>query len=341
MTLEATSGNLSASFVSLEATSGRLSTCIRALRSDVAAISPPVQEIHSTLSTVGPRLEKCENLLEQLLQTVQQQVINESPQEVRSIASIPSSPGYLVSSRKLQITLERITSRLLAKPGFLRDVCDASDMVPRPRSRGMDVAVDRTATNPVGNTVSTYTGGRFSCLCRHRRRLRTTNATWGPLILSFDLATEEHLPKCPATRMMIGTERSKKVSFTYTGLRRLLKLAVQISFTMSWGAGGAGSLSPNFTYYPSVDSETAPAFRILTLLTEFLFAYGLCDVAIQGELVSSAVSAIIRLFQVKKASPRAVDAYNRSLVYYLAEYVSLRVVSDAAPLGLTCRLRLL
>ena len=175
--------------------------------------------------------------------------------------------------------------------------------------------MNRDATN-FGNTVSTYIERRSLCLCRPRQRLQRKNLVWGSLAISLETAVEQHLPGCPASQIIISTDRSHKICLTYVGLRRLLNSAVQLSFAISSGAGG-WSLSPNFTYFPIVNSETAPAFRILSLL----FHSG-CS----GELIPLAVSAVLKLFRAKKASPRAVDADNRSLVYHLTRCVSLNLL---------------
>lgn len=198
----------------------------------------------------------------------------------------------------------------------MRDVCDAAEAQGRPRSSDTLPATRRGAAQS-SNDVSTYTGGRFSCLCRHRRRFRRRIVVRGSLTLSFETTNEQHLPGCPATQVIAATDRSQKFSLTYTGLRHALNAAIQLSFAMPWGAG-AWSLTPNFTYYPTVDSEIAPAFRILSLLEMSQIYFNSWE-----ELVPLAESAILRLFRAKKASPRAVDGNNRSLVWYLARCVSV------------------
>lgn len=210
------------------------------------------------------------------------------------------------------------TGRLLAKPGVLKDICDATGTLTSPR--GFGPSINHHATR-FSDAVSIYTGGSFSCLCRHRRRLRTKNVVWGSFVLSSEVTTEQHLPGCPATQVMIGTDGSQKVGVTYTGLRRLLKSAVQLSFEMSWGAG-AWSLSPSFTYYPSVDSRTEPAFRILSMLWDMWLPLGLARNAAWEKVTISATSAISRLFRANKTSPWAVDENNQSLVHHLVVYVS-------------------
>jgi hypothetical protein len=222
------------------------------------------------------------------------------------------------------------TGRLLAKPAVLRDICDATGVQAWSTSTSSTgaPAMNHGATPArfSNDPVSTYTGGSLACWCRHRRRLQVKTVTRGSLVVSFQTATEQHLPGCPAARLMLGTDRSQKVVLTYTGLRHLLNSAIQLSFSMSWGAG-AWSLSPSFTYYPNVDSKTAPAFRILTLVAKARLGGALHNVGLWEELSQSAVSAILGLFRAKKASARAVDANNRSLVYHLAGCVSLNLIS--------------
>lgn len=94
---------------------------------------------------------------------------------------------------------------------------------------------------------------------------------------------------------------------------------------MSWGAG-ACSLRPGFTYYPTVDSETEPAFRMLSLLEDSTGHpyedWGLDYESWSETLVPLVVLAITTLIQNRKCSPRVVDAQNRSLVHYVAKCVS-------------------
>ncbi|KAK3297421.1 uncharacterized protein B0H64DRAFT_392114 [Chaetomium fimeti] len=285
--------------VTLEATSYGLSTSFHKTQSEISAMSLPLKGIQSSVSGFEARFGNMESLLQQLL--AQQLAINGSPQE---------------------ITPKVATGRLLAKPRVLKDICDAAGAQTSPTSGGMVQAIDHRATHS-GDAISTYyTGGSLSCLCRHRRRVRTQNVVLGSLMFSSEAATEQHLPGCPAARVLIGTDRSQKVGVTYTGLRRLLNSAVQLSFEMTWGAG-AWSLSPSFTYYPSVDAETAPAFKVLRLLSVSRVNSGLHDSALWEELAVSAVSVMLRLFRANKASPRAVDADNRSLVCHLADCMTM------------------
>jgi hypothetical protein len=184
------------------------------------------------------------------------------------------------------------------------------------RERSASNGITPAVNQHFGNTLPKKVGGGFSCMCHSLRRLQRKTIVHGSLVLSSETATERHLPGCPAKQNIAETGQNRRFSLTYTGLQRLLNLAVQLSFTVTSGAG-VGSLSPRFTYFPTVDSKTAPAWRMLNLLV---------DSGLQGQLwdklASSVVCSIIKLFRTKKASPRAVDAGNRSLVFQLAKCVS-------------------
>jgi hypothetical protein len=162
----------------------------------------------------------------------------------------------------------------------------------------------------------------LTCSCRSRRLRRRQARAWGYLTFFFETVAEQHLPGCPIAQLT-GTNHTQKLGVRYTGLRRLLKSAIQISFAMQSGAGGR-CISPSFTYYPTVDEKYAPAFRMMGMLDRALRAHSKTSVTFQWEeLLGMALDKLLRLFQTNKASPFAVDSMNRSLLHYLAGLVSL------------------
>lgn len=169
-----------------------------------------------------------------------------------------------------------------------------------------------------GNTTSRNVGRRYSCMCRSLRHFQRKTLVHGSLAMSSEMTTEWHLPGCSARHKIRDRDQRRSFILTYTGLRHLLNLAVQISFTVTSGAGG-GSFSPGFTYFPTVDKETAPAWRMLDLLGHARYYL---DIISWERLVPSVVNSVVTLFRAKKASPRAVDAENRSLIYLLGYCVS-------------------
>ncbi|KAH7493325.1 hypothetical protein FOMA001_g2045 [Fusarium oxysporum f. sp. matthiolae] len=289
----------------LQATSQTISSDLLVVQSEVSAISTPIRGIQSTVSQFETRFDGLENLLQQLL--VQGSAINGTLQEITPLM---------------------VTGRLLRKPAVLQEMCDAVKSPARHMSKGK-ISVPHESAAKVRTALSGYSGGRFACLCRHRQHLQRKNASWGSLSFSHETTTEQHAPGCPATQAISERDRTQKFALTYVGLRALLNSALQFSFTIRSGAGG-WSLGPNFTYYPIVDSESAPAFRMLSLLTRsqcyswhgFIDGSILGDKAWREELLPSVVSSILSIFRAKQASPRAVDDQNQSLVYHVAECIS-------------------
>ncbi|KAF5616056.1 ankyrin repeat-containing protein [Fusarium sp. NRRL 25303] len=309
----------------LQVTSQTISSDLLVVQSEVSSISSPIRGMQRRLSHFETRFDDLEHLLEQLL--VQGSNTNEQLQD---------------------ITPALVTGRLLGKPAVLREMCDAVVTQEKRRPKRKPSVPHETAAR-VSTGVSRYTGGRYSCLCRHRRHVKRWNAALGSFALSHETTTERHLPGCPVTRDILEPDRTQKLALTYAGLRRLLNSAIQFSLTIRSGAGGS-SFGPNFTYYPIVDSNRTPAFKMLEILgscfeyNNMLTTHGYSEIpALWEKLVPSVVSAVLSLLQAKKASPRAVNDCNESLVYSVALCIgncygrmsflpSLASTSQASPL---------
>ena len=163
-------------------------------------------------------------------------------------------------------------------------------------------------------------GATGACTCRSRRTLKRQDFVLGHVGFSLETASQEHLPECPASRT-VHTDWSRKVAFKYTGLRSILSSAVQLSFAIKSSAGN-WTINPGFTYYPTVDRATAPAFQILGLLKTAVWRKDWSSSSQWEKFVALALAKILRLFQTRKASPFAVDSANRSLVHLAAGSVS-------------------
>ncbi|CAG9980464.1 unnamed protein product [Clonostachys byssicola] len=290
--------------VTLEAASHAMSTDLLMVQSEVSAIGNPIKDMHKTLSGFETRFESLEDLCKRLL---------ESPAMPRSTP---------------EATSNMITTQLISKPAVLRDMCDASGAREFYKSNQFPSIMNHGSAQT--GMVSRYPGGRFSCVCRHLQHLQRNSSSWGAINVSFETITEKHLPGCPAGRMILDANRSQKINFTYTGLRKLLNSAIQLSFMMPSGAGG-WSLGSNITIYPIVDSRTAPVFKLLTMV-ETAQGHLRDETKLTETLYPSVVSSILRLFQARKASPRAVDDENRSLVHYLIKCIRNLNLTHLEPL---------
>ncbi|KAJ8132130.1 hypothetical protein O1611_g1499 [Lasiodiplodia mahajangana] len=106
--------------------------------------------------------------------------------------------------------------------------------------------------------------GPLACLCRPSRKTADYRRNWGYFSLSFNTSnTMKHLPGC-SFRHINGDGETRSTIFTaeYSGLKSLLQKAFVLSFFHARGAGGR-SIGASFTYYPAVDEDTSPTFRIM------------------------------------------------------------------------------
>jgi hypothetical protein len=173
--------------------------------------------------------------------------------------------------------------------------------------------------------MSSLVGGVRACVCRRSRILRRRNFSMGPVGFSLEIAAHEHLPECPISQI-VGPDQTRTVGLKYTGFRRLLGSAVELSFAMKSGAGG-WAISPNLTYYPTVAQCTAPAFQTVMLLHSYLgfirAAHKRPSIPDWEKLVALACGKILRRFQSGQASPLAVNDANQSLGHVVARCVSV------------------
>ncbi|KAI0420584.1 hypothetical protein F5X98DRAFT_11693 [Xylaria grammica] len=165
------------------------------------------------------------------------------------------------------------------------------------------------------------TGGAYTtCLCRTYRKMSYSRGSWCHFSFSYkNLNTRHHLPSCPFYQIN-GEAQATNFTIEYDGFRKLLQTAFVLSFTNTHGAGGR-SISPGFTYYPVVDSQTAPAFRIMDLT--YIIAGELCDHASEtSNLLQHCFNSILTLYSQRRASPKDTNEYGWSLLHEIANIVA-------------------
>jgi hypothetical protein len=270
------------------------------------------------------RLENLENLVAAATQMfAQRPVVNGKPQKARRSLLHPPKSFFL--HKLSQVTGEIAVRRLLGKPAMLREICDVSGNRARPLPASAGVPSTSRDAAQISKTISAYLEANTTCVCRARQPSWRKNVVWGSVALFSETTSEQHKPGCPAG-LIGGADQNQKFGLRYTGLQRLLKSAVQISFAMRSGAGG-WSLSPNFTYHPTVDGRSAPAFRIMTIMHDAaIFAVDDEDETqflLLEKLMGLALTKMLALFRTGEASPLAVDFANQSLLHHVAQAVSL------------------
>ncbi|KAK5635648.1 hypothetical protein RRF57_011360 [Xylaria bambusicola] len=168
-----------------------------------------------------------------------------------------------------------------------------------------------------------------ACLCRPSRRVAHHRRSWGHLSLMHQVScTRRHVPGCPLSQIDNETQASK-FTIEYFGLRKLFQTAFALSLLSIRGAGGR-SISPGFTYYPTVDRFTAPAFRVISIAKQFMMdrKHG-NETAIRT--VQCCYDAIFELYRRKKASPKDITSDGASLMHGMQEMIraSPHIIADA------------
>lgn len=155
------------------------------------------------------------------------------------------------------------------------------------------------------------------CICKKRKTIHRKHWQFGSLYLYSEL-TSYHSPHCPLAKKTFPSSK-KEHGLRYTGLAQAVKATIGVSFYKYYGAGKS-SIGPNFTYYPTVNREKDPAFRVIDLL--FLFNCKRIDGLNITENViklchQKAIGAIARIFASGTTSPLVVNVSNESLMHAL------------------------
>lgn len=264
------------------------------------------------------------------------------------IGQLVARPGNLraVCNTVVPVYAERVATR--STPGHIGNESHIlpthSDRIASPSNQTFAAHDSRTV-----NRLATLLPPNMVCLCKRAgklgRQVQRRSQFWGPLYLYQDTDTMQHLPRCPF-HQVATKQRDQTTGMRVTGLKYLLGAAIEISFNMRSGAGGWG-ISPAFTYYPTVDTKSAPAFRIVELMKELFYRISredwyIChndkpasmdnptetvpvmDESTRARFVRLALIKMVKLFQgqEKGASPLEVDSENRSLMHAVAAMVS-------------------
>ncbi|KAK0744475.1 hypothetical protein B0T21DRAFT_389806 [Apiosordaria backusii] len=233
--------------------------------------------------------------------------------------------------RQAELIAQTVVHRLVSKPGALRIAADSiqaarrlsQDRTAPGTSSSYEVNSHlKSASQSYEETVWSFLGASSVCRCRLHRQRRQHSYSIGDLGSVYGATTTEysHISGCPRANAATVTQKWQ-AGVTFTGLGRLCQVAIQITLTAIYGAGGL-SISPAFTYYPTVDKSTAPAWQILDLVSdatcycdeqEILYGIGLRR---WEAFTALALAKILFLFRNRIASPLDVDAANKSLIHW-------------------------
>ncbi|KAI0863793.1 hypothetical protein F4860DRAFT_501756 [Xylaria cubensis] len=156
-----------------------------------------------------------------------------------------------------------------------------------------------------------------TCICQPKRKTVRRRVKLGSL--SFSTLSDrhwKHLPECRYANGEVFSE-SNSIGFSYSGLRWLFSKVIDVSMSLSMGAGGL-SIGPNITIRPVVDERHAPVFCALYLVDSLMTEYKVNQweppqSALQFlELVCHRIS---RQYMSRKSSPFEVTISGRSALH--------------------------
>ncbi|KAI2602754.1 hypothetical protein GGR54DRAFT_623220 [Hypoxylon sp. NC1633] len=226
---------------------------------------------------------------------------------------------------------ETILQMVMSKPDFLRS-CQETMATNGPSSSSR--LVERTqGSRPAALKTTRKKYRTMSCGCRYRRRITREATSWFDFT-RFDeqLIGSYHEPEC--SRYCESQETQKRTTgITYTGLRRLLGIAVSLSLVSRRGAGGF-SISPGFRYYAMVDPDCSPAFRIVCTIGEAVRSiYGKCSrqdriIDVRSDsycelIIRLGISKLQRIFASQSSRPTDVDEGGSTMIALCLDHIAV------------------
>lgn len=176
------------------------------------------------------------------------------------------------------------------------------------------------------------------CICRqYQRTLRRQARFAGFVFTTMDSVSRKHLPECRYANY--ETEHStKSLSISYSGLHGLLSKAVDVSMSLSTGAGGF-SISPNITIQLMVDEKQSPIFRIMDLFKHCIrgsYNHGPADRPIMLRVLRTGVQRMLEQYLSRKRSPYEVNSSGKSALHRWMDVSALEAFSFSYRAFLSC-----
>ncbi|ETS86737.1 hypothetical protein PFICI_00565 [Pestalotiopsis fici W106-1] len=251
---------------------------------------------------------------------------------------IQNALNHGATTKLLQLTqLDKASARpifelfnqMISRPSYLEEVSEEYLDVGSPARDIWNVddqpqtsVLTTTARDRQSSTSMLQFRSSRECTCHPRHRLQRKQAVWSGFIFYQDNSwSENHFPTCDLWQQPKTTEQ--KWGMRQVGLGWLAHKAIELTFSCKFGAGGA-SFGPNFTYYPTVDEDAAPAFQIIQILKK-----ASRDSNDRRQFILStwkgfferALTKLETLFRKGQASPNDVNSRNQTLIYPITSLV--------------------
>lgn len=294
------------------------------LVSQYGALSYQTQESNQVLLK---RFQETSNIVQRLAEICskqQQEAYKQHQETIKTIERLARQTQKSYAPDHAPVALVR---RLADKPALLNEAGNAMRTFERPGDQLIELDFP---TKPLQNSTQISASvtkshvqtilGRI-CICPRQRSVRERKGIQlGGSSFFGHWETETHWDACPLSRAS-SKKRRVVMGFNYTGLAQILNTAINMSFALTYGAGGF-SISPSFACNPTVDDKLDPAFRIVDLIGE-----GFYHLSNGPEnLMLACMKRLIRLFDEGKVCPTAVNEGNETLLHLAIRSVSVLTV---------------
>ncbi|KAL3300202.1 Ankyrin repeat-containing protein [Colletotrichum asianum] len=291
----------------------RLDVVIKALQ---AALQ--VFELEASLET--------KDSLDQVLQTVSRSELTmlSIQRKIDENASLACLPDYatkqdVMELKKLMADLMSPTAtgtlrNMVSKPSALRAICDnMSSLGTMNRMDGSSLALSETvSTEPACQEMNIRS--QFRCTCNPRRILRRQKRSLGPVSFAKEAVTEKtHGIECPFAVFNTHGTNTWSTGITLRAFRGLVSAAVNVSLSITTGAGGFG-ISPSFTYFHM--RASSPASQVVDIWLSALGTVG--HKLTNAELVKLSergIQTLKTVFTARASSPFEIDIKGDTLLH--------------------------
>ncbi|KAM0814100.1 putative Fungal N-terminal domain-containing protein [Seiridium cardinale] len=280
--------------------------------------------LRDDISRTGGSINMTMTMVQNELSGIQQTLKTQQQQNAELMRILQRQPNFLAlfgTQDQHNMTPTTLLGRAISKPSNLRALCDGFEsrqgVVPlrstdqeRPRIQRGTAGADTSEILPFRTTRCAI------CGFRTQRKMRRKQISYGSIHLYSDTTEyQKHLPNC--TYFQPTKMKEQTWGLLRTGAAWFLKQAVQISFSMTSGAGGF-SLSPVFTYSATVDEMIAPAFQVVESMINFFIQDDFDDLHNGKEAAQRILEAgfikVGRLLREGLASPKDVNSRNQTLM---------------------------
>ncbi|KAK0368494.1 hypothetical protein CLIM01_14151 [Colletotrichum limetticola] len=307
------------------------------IRSEVAAITTPVANINDKLPGLQSVMTQTGQLVVAHSGAIERE-IHESSQRVRY--DIQHSQNSILEhlktiDHKVQLlgeensSLRALALKATSKPAILKSLCDDMQLSGKYCNQGNALTRSKRhrkilSSDSSLNFETAKQAGKV-CICpRPARSFMQMQMQRGYTHLFGEWESQGHWPSCPLSKT--PKKQRLKASLKYTGVSRLLKSLIEISLVLTSGAGGC-SISPSFTYYPTADVKSDPAFRLIDLMTRSYLGRNKRN---RERFFTACFRKLAKLFEERRTYPTVVDDRNRTLMHHAISpviYLSFRCQS--------------